>query len=194
MVQHRVRVLTDRRLNTSTPFTAACRDCEFVSNPTHSKPVAEVYARAHSRDNTRDPEPDPVTSFNPGLIRVVVESFGYLHGPAPVADITLDLRSVARDPDTSPWMRELTGLDQVIRTKILNGWNVQGVIGALVTLTARLVPGRDAAGEVVQVALGCAGGRHRSVVLANELVNRLNEAGIGADVSHRDILRPVVTR
>lgn len=136
----------------------------------------------------------PIQSFNPGLIMIVVESFGYLHGPAPVADITLDLRSVARDPHTSPEMRELTGLHPDIHAHVLSNQTVQGVLAALLLLVGDFLPGKDAAGELVRVALGCAGGRHRSVVLANELVNRLNEAGIGADVVHRDILRPVVTR
>jgi UPF0042 nucleotide-binding protein len=136
----------------------------------------------------------PITSFNHGLVKVVVESFGYLHGPPPDADITLDIRKVARDPHTSPAMRELTGLEPLVRRNVLSNPEALSVLAALQQVTLAYLPAKDRIGELVRVAVGCAGGRHRSVVLANELVNRLGLAGVGADVSHRDILEPVVNR
>jgi RNase adaptor protein for sRNA GlmZ degradation len=138
--------------------------------------------------------PPPITSYNRGFIRVVVESFGYLHGPPAAADITIDLRQVARDPHTTPEMRELTGLEPSIRYHVLESPDVLGVVIALYQLVVAYLPSKDAAGTVVRVSVGCSGGRHRSVVVANELVTRLMASGVGADVEHRDILRPVVTR
>jgi UPF0042 nucleotide-binding protein len=136
----------------------------------------------------------PIQSYNLGLIRVVVHSFGYLHEPPPDADITIDLRQVARDPHTTPEMRELTGLEPTIKWHVLDNPDVLGVLRALYHLTMAYLPSKDAAGTVVRVAIGCAGGRHRSVVVANELVDMLTVVGVGADVEHRDILRPVVIR
>jgi UPF0042 nucleotide-binding protein len=138
--------------------------------------------------------PPAVTSYNRGLIRVVVESFGYLHGNPPAADITIDLRRIARDPHMTPEMRELTGLEPSIRRHVLTNHDVLAVLDGLGHLVRAYLPSKDAAGTVTRVAVGCSGGRHRSVVVANELVVRLMATGVGADVEHRDILRPVVTR
>lgn len=141
------------------------------------------------------PSYPPISSRNRGLIRVVVESFGYLHGPPSAADITIDLRDVARDPHTSPELRELTGLEPVVRDRVLAHSSARGVLVGTYWLVRTFLPVKDAAGgRVVGVAFGCSGGRHRSVVLANELVNMFVMVGVGADVSHRDILRPVVNR
>lgn len=136
----------------------------------------------------------PIQSYNGGLIRVVVHSFGYLHGPPPEADITIDLRQIARDPGTSAAMRELTGLEPVVKRQVLTDPDFLAVLAPLVPLVRAYLPSKDAAGTVVRVAVGCAGGRHRSVVVANELVARLVRGDVGADVEHRDILRPVVIR
>jgi UPF0042 nucleotide-binding protein len=135
-----------------------------------------------------------ITSFNPGTIKVVVESFGYLHGPPPPADITIDIRDVARDPHTSLEMRELTGLEPQVRRSVLGNPGGLSVLAGLQHITLAFLPAKDRAGQLVRVAVGCAGGRHRSVVLANELVTRLVWSGVAADVSHRDILKPVVNR
>jgi UPF0042 nucleotide-binding protein len=136
----------------------------------------------------------PIQSYNLGLIRVVVHSFGYLHEPPPDADITIDLRQVARDPHTTPEMREMTGLELAVKRQILANPDILSVLAALGQLVRAYLPSKDAAGTVVRVAIGCAGGRHRSVVVANELVARLVRGDVGADVEHRDILRPVVIR
>lgn len=138
--------------------------------------------------------PQTITSYNRGLIRVVVESFGYLHGSPPAADITIDLRQVARDPHTTPEMRELTGLEPNIRRHVLSSPDVLAVVAALYQLVVAYLPSKDGTGTVVRVSVGCSGGRHRSVAVANDLVIRLIASGVGADVEHRDILRPVVTR
>lgn len=139
--------------------------------------------------------PGPIESRHFGNVRVVVTSFGFLHGPAPEeAHIVVDLREALRNPHRDPAMRELTGLDPQVREHVLATPRAVDIVLDTAALVASLLPGHDRQGLLVQVAFGCAGGRHRSVVLANELTNVLLKAGIGADVSHRDILRPVVRR
>lgn len=127
-------------------------------------------------------------------VRVQVSSFGYLHSPAPDAHITIDLRHALYDPHVDPAMRELTGLDRVVGEHVLNTPGATGIVGAAFLLIHAMLPGHDQRGEVLRVAFGCAGGRHRSVVLATELAGLLVTAGIGAELGHRDVLRPVVRR
>lgn len=140
-----------------------------------------------------DPGPIESTDWH-HLLRVVVKSFGYLHGPAPEAHITIDLRKALHDPHVNREFRELTGLYPVVREHVLGTPGARHILIGAVTLVRAMLPAHDRQGLLLRVAFGCAGGRHRSVVLANELTLGLLAAGIGAEVSHRDILRPVVRR
>ena len=124
-------------------------------------------------------------------VRVVVESFGYLHGPSPTAHIVVDLRSILYNPHADPAMRDLTGLEPRVRDHVLATPGAIQIIRSLYPVTRALLRIQDPAGLVVRVAFGCAGGRHRAVAMANEFTHGLINAGIGADVLHRDILRPV---
>jgi UPF0042 nucleotide-binding protein len=136
----------------------------------------------------------PIRSSHHGLSQVVVTSFGYLHGPAPAAELTVDVRDVLRDPRVEPALRELTGLESPVRARVLATPGARELVTALLPPIAVLLAAATTGPQhyMVRVAIGCAGGRHRSVVLANELTNRLRIAGISAEVEHRDILRPVV--
>jgi UPF0042 nucleotide-binding protein len=140
-------------------------------------------------------DPGPIESDHHGhRVRVVVESFGYLHGPAPAAHIMIDLRKALYDPHISPQFRELTGLYPVVRERVLDTPGAKVILMGAMLLVQGMLPAYDQHGRSVRVAFGCAGGRHRSVALATELTNVLIGARIGAEVYHRDILRPVVHR
>lgn len=118
-------------------------------------------------------------------------SFGYLHGPPPPAHIVLDVRDLFRDPHVDPAMRQMTGLDQAVIA------NVHGQHGAdrFVRDLGAVVSGLSIVHDTVTVAIGCAGGRHCGVVLANELVGWLDQYGYrAATVEHRDVDKPVVER
>lgn len=138
-------------------------------------------------DGDRAPEEAPA--------EVHITTFGYLHGPAPEgAHITLDLRGHFRDPHITPELRELTGRDAAVRTAVQS---TPG-IGALVDATAHAVlaylAGPSGEGPV-RVAVGCAGGRHRAVVVGMELLADLAELyDVRAELVHRDLHRPVVDR
>jgi RNase adapter protein RapZ len=139
---------------------------------------------------------DAITSYYEGSdrIRLAVESFGFLHRPAPEADIVIDLRTGFRNPANDPAFRELTGLEPRIRDHVLATDGIPALLDRLAALTEVFLETKRDAWKLTRVAIGCAGGRHRSVVAANELVNRAVAAGIGAEVAHLDILKPVVTR
>ena len=106
----------------------------------------------------------------------------------------IDVRKALHNPHHDPAMRELTGLDPRVREHVLATPHAVDIVLDTAALVTSLLPSHDRRALLVQVAFGCAGGRHRSVVLANELTNVLLKAGIGTVVSHRDILRPVVRR
>lgn len=125
-------------------------------------------------------------------MRVVVVSFGYGHSPAPEAHLVLDLRAHFRDPHVSPALRWLTAEDRVVRRAVLG----TSAIRLLLRSTVRLVRAynRGPSGGTVVVAVGCAGGRHRSATVAHCLARRLRRRGLDVTLQHRDLRRPVLQR
>lgn len=128
-------------------------------------------------------------------IQVVITSFGYGHNPAPTADFTIDARRHLRNPHADPAMRQLTGLNTTVRKHVLNTPGARRLIDS----TALLVQGllndtADARMRLVTVATGCVGGRHRSVALAEEIAVALRANGIGVEIEHRDVDKPVIQK
>jgi RNase adaptor protein for sRNA GlmZ degradation len=138
-----------------------------------------------------------------GLCKVVVFSFGYLHEdgvPAGLVaerpEFVMDVRRLFRDPHHDPAMRELTGRDDVIRARVLDQPGAIEYATAQAAAIASVVPAAstEAQARVITAGIGCAGGRHRSVVLAEAIALLLNRQGIGTEVYHLHIRRPVVNR
>ncbi|MGW3114434.1 RapZ C-terminal domain-containing protein [Streptomyces sp. NPDC001091] len=126
-------------------------------------------------------------------IQVVVTSFGYGHSPAPEADITLDTRRHLRNPHHDPAMRDLTGLDSAVRQHVLTTPGARHLItNTAVMAQILLTDVADARQRLVTVAVGCVGGRHRSVAIAEEIAVSLRSLGVGVEVEHRDIDKPVI--
>jgi P-loop ATPase protein family len=125
-------------------------------------------------------------------IQVVVTSFGYLHDSAPRADVTVDVRQHLRDPHTDPTLRVLTGKDFPVRRKVLSTPGALDLIVVLTDAVLALLPPADKAGRLVTLAIGCAGGRHRSVVIADSIAERLSIRGIGVEATHRDINKDII--
>lgn len=126
------------------------------------------------------------------MATVHIISFGFLHGPAPEADVVLDLRRAFRDPHVDPRMRELTGQDRLVQRAVLRTAGIR----ALLKATVQQVRAYAAGPSVDRIVIGsaCAGGRHRSVVVADQLARRLRRRGHTVTVVHRDIDKPVVQR
>jgi UPF0042 nucleotide-binding protein len=131
-----------------------------------------------------------------GPAPVTVTSFGYGHRdadgkpvPPPAADVTIDVRAHFRDPHVDPGLRYLTGADGPVIEAVMTTPGVPALIDATV---AQVEAFRDAPAPCpVTVAVGCAGGRHRSVVIA-AFIAALLPGKVG--LVHRDIHRPVITR
>ena len=114
-------------------------------------------------------------------------SFGYKNGLPLEADLVIDVRGLD-NPFYDSNMRELTGLDESVRDFVLINESTQGFISRLFDFLDYSIPlyASDAKSQLV-IAIGCTGGRHRSVAIAEELKKHLVENGFNAAVTHRDI-------
>jgi RNase adaptor protein for sRNA GlmZ degradation len=126
------------------------------------------------------------------MATIHIVSFGFLHGPGPEADVALDLRRAFRDPHVDPRMRELTGRDRLVRKAVLRTRGVRALLKATVHQAQAYAEGPSV--DRIVIGSACAGGRHRSVVVADKLARRLRRRGHTVTVHHRDIDKPVVQR
>ncbi|MFB7500055.1 ATPase [Streptomyces sp. NPDC056161] len=126
------------------------------------------------------------------MATVEIVSFGYLHAAAPEADVIVDLRRAFRDPHVDPRMRQLTGRDRLVQQAVLHTAGVRQLLRATVRQVQAYAAGPSV--ERIVIGSGCAGGRHRSVVVADRLARRLRRRGYTVTVHHRDIHQPVVNR
>jgi UPF0042 nucleotide-binding protein len=122
-------------------------------------------------------------------MRVSITSFGYKHGIPRDADLLFDVRFLP-NPHWVPPLRELTGIDGPVRDYVLGQEDAQRFVERVDGLLEFLIPRFEAEGKsYLSIGIGCTGGHHRSVVLAEEIGARLEKAGIAAAVRHRDIER-----
>ncbi|RAS59564.1 P-loop ATPase family protein [Lentzea atacamensis] len=123
-------------------------------------------------------------------VHLRVISCGTGHGPAPQADVTVNVAAWFRDPHVSPTMRSMTGCDTEVVHNVLRTPGAAGFIDRLFKLVTVLV---ELGVGTVTVVVQCIGGRHRSVVISDQLVLRALSVGWVARVHHRDIDKPVLT-
>lgn len=122
-------------------------------------------------------------------LQVSVLSFGYKHGLPLDVDLLFDCRFLA-NPHWIEELRPLTGLDQPVRDYVLAFPAARDFLRRVQDLLIPLLPAYEQEGKsYLTVAMGCTGGRHRSVVLAEELRSALVAKGTPAAVFHRDIDR-----
>ncbi|HKE72854.1 MAG TPA: RNase adapter RapZ [Acidimicrobiales bacterium] len=114
-------------------------------------------------------------------------SFGYKNGLPLDADLVFDCRFLP-NPHWVDELRPQTGLDAPVRDYVLGQPAAGEFLDNLETLLVQLLPAYVAEGKAyLTIALGCTGGRHRSVVIAEELARRLRARGQAAAVLHRDV-------
>jgi RNase adapter protein RapZ len=122
-------------------------------------------------------------------MQTTILSFGYKHGLPLDTDLVIDCRFLP-NPHWVPELRDLTGLDDAVRDFVL-GQPVSGrFVDELTSLLDLLLPAYVSEGKsYLTLALGCTGGQHRSVAIAEEMASRLRDRGYEPKVSHRDIDR-----
>ncbi len=121
---------------------------------------------------------------------VQIESFGFKHGAPADADLVFDVRFLP-NPNYDPQIGHLSGHDQPIIDFVLREPLTQQYQNHLRDFLGFCVPQFEREGKAyLSIAVGCTGGRHRSVVLSNWLAAHLREQGFRVGISHRDIARP----
>ncbi len=135
---------------------------------------------------------DMLPSQTPGRLAVTFQSFGFKYGPARDPDLLFDVRFLP-NPHYEPDLRPLTGRDQSVVDFINRDGALDRFYEHLHPLLDYLLPEYLAEGKAhLVVAIGCTGGRHRSVAIAEHLVTRYSPSGeYLIEVSHRDAGRPV---
>ncbi len=121
---------------------------------------------------------------------VTLESFGFKHGIPSGSDLLFDLRFLP-NPHFEPGLRELTGRDGPVRDYLHQQPEVRELLDRLSDFLLYLLPRyREENRSYLTVAIGCTGGRHRSVAVAEALAAVLAQAGWTVKVAHRDIEEP----
>ncbi len=122
-------------------------------------------------------------------MQMTLLSFGYKHGLPLDADLVLDCRFLP-NPYWIEQLRPQSGLDPPVRDYVLGQSVAQAFLGHLETMLARLLPAYGAEGKTyLTVALGCTGGRHRSVAMAEQVAVVLRRMGFSPSVLHRDVAK-----
>lgn len=121
-------------------------------------------------------------------MRTRIMSFGYKYGVPVDADLILDVRFID-NPYFIEGMREQTGLDAVVAEFVMTNPDAQGFFERSLELLEFGLPRYEAEGKsYLTVAVGCTGGRHRSVAMAEAMAAELRgRLGIAIDVFHRDV-------
>ncbi len=127
-----------------------------------------------------------------GRLTVSLISFGFKNGAPLDVDMLLDVRFLP-NPHYDPELRPLTGQDAPVREAVLSQDDTQAFLSRLRDLLAFLIPRYADEGKTYfTLGIGCTGGRHRSVVVVEELARHLREEGVESSeidifVRHRDL-------
>jgi RNase adapter protein RapZ len=138
------------------------------------------------RDRVRD-----AFAATPGEagLQVAVVSFGYKYGVPRDADLVLDVRFLP-NPYWLDWLRDVPGTEAPVKRYVTGQPQYAEFVSRLRALLDHVLPGFVAEGKsYLTVAVGCTGGRHRSVVVADELAGYFREKGMPVTREHRDLAR-----
>ena len=118
-----------------------------------------------------------------------MESFGFKHGLPLDADIVMDVRFLP-NPHWQEDLRPLTGHDPAVRDFVLERADTAAFLDRFDALLQAILPAYQSEGRsYLTVAIGCTGGRHRSVAIAEEVATRLRSRGTAVRTTHRDVSR-----
>ncbi len=128
---------------------------------------------------------------NPGKLAVTFLTYGFKHGAPRDADLLFDVRFLP-NPHYEAELRPLTGLDKPVRDYVESSRGIDEFYEHLMPLLDYLLPQYEQEGKAhLTIGVGCTGGRHRSVVIAERLARDYTERGsYMVDVVHRDIDKP----
>ncbi len=120
-------------------------------------------------------------------LTVVINSFGFKYGLPLNADLVFDVRFL-QNPYFRKELKDRTGLDSEVIQFVTEQKDYEGLMERLKQLLVFLVPRFEREGKsYLQLAVGCTGGRHRSVVVAGRLMKMIQEMGFQPSINHRDV-------
>ncbi|WP_395106408.1 RNase adapter RapZ [Actinomadura sp. SCN-SB] len=129
------------------------------------------------------------TDTGESSLRATVVSFGYKYGLPVDADLVVDCRFLP-NPHWIPELRPKTGRDAAVRDYVLGQRGAKEFLDAYTEVLRLLAEGYEREGKhYVTLAVGCTGGKHRSVAMAEQLAARLRDEGIEVQATHRDLGR-----
>ena len=124
-----------------------------------------------------------------GRLTITVVSFGYKYGIPPDSDLVFDVRFLS-NPNYIEELRPLDGTDERVREYVLGDWLTGQCTERLVDFLRFLLPHYVTEGKsYLGASIGCTGGKHRSVVIADEVAGALREMDYRVRVHHRDVKR-----
>lgn len=122
-------------------------------------------------------------------VRIHVESFGYKYGLPPQADLVIDVRFIP-NPFFIPELKPLSGESEPVKRYVLDSTVTRDFLKKFFDLLDYLIPLYEKDGRSnLTIAVGCTGGRHRSVTLAEAIGEHITQTKRTAKVAHRDIDR-----
>ena len=125
------------------------------------------------------------------LTKINVVSFGFKYGIPNDADLVMDMRFLA-NPYFVPELKNLDGESQAVRKYVLSNKETKTFLRKYLNLLDYLIPLYKRENKAyLTFAIGCTGGRHRSVAIARNIFEHLNKKGLDSGLIHRDIDRDV---
>jgi UPF0042 nucleotide-binding protein len=120
-------------------------------------------------------------------MRVSIRSFGFKHGSPRDSDLMFDVRFLP-NPHWVPELRHQRGTDTSVSDYVLGSDGATEFVDRIDELLEFLIPRFQGEGKsYLSIAIGCTGGQHRSVAIAEELAKRMSARGVNASLRHRDI-------
>ena len=126
---------------------------------------------------------------------ITVLSFGFKYGIPNDADLVFDVRFLP-NPYYIEELRPMSGNDQPVRDYVMNNDTAKQFLTKLTDMVEFLIPNYISEGKTqLVIGIGCTGGKHRSVTLANELYEALKKTdSYGVSIEHRDIGKDAITK
>jgi len=125
----------------------------------------------------------------PEALQATIVSFGFKYGLPVDADLVVDVRFLP-NPHWVPELRPQTGLDPDVAGYVLGDPDAQELLSRYESVLRLITPGYLREGKrYLTLAVGCTGGKHRSVAIAEEVGRRLRAGGVDTRVVHRDLGR-----